>query len=456
MDRMFKTFLDGWLGGPSRMPLVIRGARQVGKTWLVRDLAKRKGLVLVEVNFERDSRSAQFFDHADPKRVFDDITLSLDINAEPDQAVLFLDEIQAAPEVLAKLRWFAEEMPELPVIAAGSLLEFSLAEFSSSMPVGRIRYAHVEPLSFCEYLIAHDRTKLLARLREWSPPDSLSLAVHEQAEAWFDRYAMVGGMPGIVSKELSGVSPGECRSLQRDLVQTYRDDFAKYSGRLEHQLLDPILLQVVRSLGSKFVYSQVGGGIKHYKVKKALELLAMARVCHLIPHSDANGFPLAAQVNDGMRKVSLLDVGFAHGLWNTPAGQAFPGVGELAPQIRSGMAEQLAAQQLRLAVGDPTLMGQLYYWQRGGGRSGEIDYLLELNGRVIPVEVKSGTAGSMKSLHHFMFDKQLDIAVRIDRNPPTRQTVEVRTTHGDPVAYELLNIPHYLTWRLPELLGQRF
>ena len=454
MKRDASVFLQRWLHSRSRMPLVIRGGRQVGKTWLVRDLAAREHRVLIEANLERDPLLARHFAQADPRRVFDDLTLNLNARTSPSAAILFVDEIQVAPEVLAKLRWFAEELPELPVVAAGSLLEFALSDFAYSMPVGRIRYAHVEPLTFSEFLAAHEQTILHERLEQYHPGGSLADAVHRQATGWYDRFAMVGGMPAVVAQDAGGAAAYLCRSVQRDLIQTYRDDFAKYAGRLDHRLLDPVLLAVTASLGGKLVYSRVGEGVKLQQAKRALELLAMARLCQLIPHSAANGIPLAAEANDRIRKVALLDVGLAHGLWNTPAGRGFPQWSELPPQVQGGLSEQLAAQELRTAVGGPDVVAQVHHWRREGGRNAEIDYLVEIDARIVPVEVKSGAAGAMKSLHQFMLDKDLPVAVRLDRNPPSLQLVDVKTTQGHRVRYQLLNLPHYLTWRLPRLIAQ--
>jgi hypothetical protein len=203
-------------------------------------------------------------------------------------------------------------------------------------------------------------------------------------------------------------------------------------------------------LGRKFIYAAVGDGIKQHHAKAAIELLAQARVCHILPYTAANGLPLGGEVKDTFRKVILLDVGLMQALLDTPAAAAFPSWTSLAEAVRGQMAEQLGGQQLRAALsrdgGDP----RLFYWQREGGRPGEIDYLVQLSNRVVPVEFKSGAAGAMKSLHQFMFDKHLDLAVRVDSNPPSIQDVSLRTTQGDQVKYLLLNLPHYLTWRIPE------
>jgi predicted AAA+ superfamily ATPase len=272
------------------------------------------------------------------------------------------------------------------------------------------------------------------------------------AMEFYDRYLMTGGMPEVVAADSAGAQASECRRLQSDLIQTYRNDFAKYSGRMEPQILDDVLRGVVDQLGNKFVYSLVGAGVKHQQAKHALDLLCMAQLCDSIPHAECNGVPLAGKINDRLRKIALLDVGLAHALWNTPAGNAFPRWTDVAPALRGGLAEQGVAQQLRAAIGEPTRRGQLFHWRRENGRVGEIDLVVECNGLIVPVETKSGAAGAMKSLHQFMHDKSLPLAVRVDRNPPSLQNMQVKTTLGDPVEYQLLNLPHYLACRIPTII----
>jgi predicted AAA+ superfamily ATPase len=332
-------------------------------------------------------------------------------------------------------------------------LEFALRDFEHSMPVGRVSFAFVEPMSFPEFLQAHGQERLLQRLVEWTPGLPLGDAAHAMAMEFYDRYLMTGGMPEVVAADAAGAQAIECRRLQRDLLQTYRNDFAKYSGRMDRRILDDVLRGVVDQLGCKFIYSHVGGGVKHQQAKRALELLCMAQLCDAIPHAECNGVPLAGKINVRLQKVALLDVGLAHGLWNTPAGNSFPRWTDVAPALRGGLAEQGVGQQIRAAMGEPTRRGQLFHWRRENGRVGEIDLVLECHGRIVPVETKSGAAGAMKSLHQFMHDKSLPLAVRMDRNPPSLQKMQVKTTLGDPVEYQLLNLPHYLAWRTPALVS---
>jgi hypothetical protein len=356
--------------------------------------------------------------------------------------------------VFAKLRWFYEEVPSLPVVAAGSLLELTLGDGHFSMPVGRVSFQHVEPMGFPEFLEAHGQQRLLRALEGWKPGATpLPEAAHERATEWFHRYSMVGGMPAVVAADAGGRDARACRELQRDLVAAFRGDFAKYSGRMHPGVLDATLRAVAGALGRKLVYAQFGDGVKQHQARRALDLLAGARVCHLVRHTAANGLPLGAEAKDTFRKAILADVGLAHALLGTPAATAFPSWTDLAPAVRGQLADQLAGQQLRLVdalTGDGP---DLFYWQREGGRPGEVDYLVVVGGRIVPVELKSGAAGSMKSLHQFMFDKRLDLAVRCDANPPSVMDVSVTTTRGDAVSYRLLSLPPYLLWALAEAVA---
>jgi len=454
MKRTISRELSVWLKSEGRKPLIIRGARQVGKTWLVRDLARTSGLDLVEINFEQNPLASRWFASNDPRQILGELSLALGREVVPGKSLLFLDEIQAGRAVLASLRWFAEQLPGLAVVAAGSLLDFALADAATRVPVGRVSYVHLESMSFPEFLRAHGQDRLLQALSSWSVGDALSPAAHEAATRWFDRFVMVGGMPAVVAADVERGDPRECRRLQSDLITTFRDDFARYAGRMDALILDYVLLAATSMLGRKFVAARVGEGVKQHQASRALELLCQARLCHRVLHSAANGIPLGGEINPRLCKVLLLDVGIAHGLIGTPAGSMFPTWTSHAPQVRGQLTEQVAGQQLRLVQARPGHEPSLYYWQREGGRAGEIDFVLQCGARIVPVELKAGAAGAMKSLHQFMFDKELSVAVRLDTNPPSLQPMDLATTQGQPVSYRLLNLPHYLTWRISKLVEE--
>ncbi len=447
MQRTVADFLDRWLADGNRKPLVMRGAQQVGKTWLVRDLARRHGRRLVELNLERRPELADHFKDGNPRAAVADLEADIGMAVNSTDTILFLDEIQAAPRVLAFLRWFREEMSALPVIAAGSLLDFALREHSFSMPVGRIAYCHVEPVSFYEFLDASGNSRLRQSLVAAGESFELSPRLHHRALELFAEYCLVGGLPEVLADWLDNHDDTRRLQLQRDLVATYRDDFNKYRERLSADLLRRVMDAVPRQLGGRFVYSHVDPELRHRDVKAALELLTLARVCHRVEHTAGNGLPLGAETNPRLVKALLLDVG----LVSIQLGFSRLDWRDLDAVVwanKGGLAEQFVGQHLRRLF-QPFEEPRLFYWQRTEGRHGEIDYLLQRGPRIIPVEVKAGSAGAMKSLHAFMHDKHLESALRLDTNPPSRQSLEVRTTTGESVKYELRSLPLYMVESIP-------
>ena len=450
MIRFAATELDQWFKSSNRKPLVLRGARQVGKTWLVRDFAKRNQLALIELNLEKLPALAELFTTNNPREIVGNLEAEFAIRITAESSCLFLDEIQAAPGLLAKLRWFKEEMPQLAVIAAGSLLEFALDRHQYSMPVGRISYFHLEQLSFFEFALACGQEPLYRKMISVDPTQGLPQTLHDKGLELYRQFCLVGGMPEVVQAWASEREPKECLKLQYDLLATYRDDFHKYGGEMDARLLDRILHSVAEQLGNKFVFSRVDVGARLMAVKNALNLLFQARVCSKVVHTGANGLPLGAEVNEKFFKALLIDVG----LVSAQLGLALmkrPQMEQVVFANKGGLAEQFVGQQLRAAQ-SPTMEPRLFYWQRTGGRLGEIDYLIQHGNQIVPIEVKAGAAGAMKSLHQFMAEKKLPLAVRFDTNPPTLQTIRVKTTTGEEVEYRLLSLPLYLAGHLDALI----
>ncbi len=450
MRKIQQKTLDQWLQSDNRKPLVLRGARQVGKTWLVRDLAERHQLDLVELNLERNPRLARHFESNEPRQILENLEAELGRRFATSRTLLFLDEIQATPELLATLRWFKEELPSLAVIAAGSLLDFTLKKHEFSMPVGRITYAYIEPVSFMGFLQASGNMPLYEHITNASVKNPPSPSLHEKCLQLYFEYSLVGGMPAVVSNWFANRDFSACLKLQQDLLATYQDDFSKYSKTNDVRTLVRIIDSVARQLGNKFVASRAGEGVRAAEIKNSISLLTGARVVSFIKHTSGNGVPLGAESNDKFYKVLFLDTGLISALLHLSQ----LNVSEIKTQLfknKGPLAEQFVGQQLRAALSqfeDPAL----FYWQRTDGRQGEIDYIIQHGNKIIPIEVKSGAAGAMKSLHQFMYDKQLDLAVRCDLNPMSIQKIEVKTTTGNPVSYNLISVPLYLAERIPEIL----
>jgi uncharacterized protein len=447
MKRFRSAFLTEWLVHPNRKPLIVRGARQVGKTWLVRELAEASDRTLVELNFEKRPELAGNFSSNDPARILSELQADLGRDIDPGRAILFLDEIQAAPALLASLRWFYEEMPELPVIAAGSLLDFTLQEHDFSMPVGRVMYCHVGPLTFFEFLGASGNENLREALRTAAAEGMLSPRLHARALELFSEYCLTGGLPEVVSAWTANRNDSRRLQLQQDLIASYRDDFNKYRKHVSADLLRRVLDTVPKQMGGNFVYQQVDADSSHRNLKLALEMLVLARVCHRIEHTAANGLPLGAEGNPRLFKVIMLDIGLSTAQMGLSRVD-FRNLDEVVWAGKGGMAEQFVGQHL-LSLFSPWEDPRLFYWQRTGGRQGEIDFILQQGPHIVPIEVKAGSAGSMKSLHAFMHSKRLPLAVRLDTNPPSLQDMDVLTTTGERARYRLLSLPLYMTEAIP-------
>ncbi len=455
MQRTCMVFLKEWLQASNRKPLVIRGARQVGKTWLVRHLAESQGYNLIEINLEKRPSLASLFSTNDPHQILLNLEAALNERIDPNKCLLFIDEIQATPDILAKLRWFAEDMPELPVIAAGSLLEFVLTEHTFSMPVGRINYMHLEPLSFEEFLLAYNKQHLIDYIKQYTLEHEIPYALHEQLMMLFKEYIIIGGMPQAVSSWVTTQSLQAVSQIHHDLIATYRDDFAKYSGRIATERLDEIIMAVPKYLGKKFVYSKINPVTHSTTIKRSLNLLCKAKVCHCIFGSAANGVPLAAEIQEKYIKVILLDVG----LCSTLLGLSFDQVNttaELDLINKGSIAEQVVGQLLR-TITPPYIEPALYYWHRTEkGSDAEIDYVFQHGAHVVPLEVKAGRTGTLKSLHLFMRLKHLSLAARVNSDIPRTINVTLKDNQGSPVNYVLLSLPFYLLSELHRLLQKAF
>ncbi len=451
MQRTSMNFLQNWITSDNRKPLVIRGARQVGKTWLVRHFAKSIGKKLIEVNLEKHPKLASAFASNEPQIIIQRLRSDFETAINPKDCIVFIDEIQEAPELFSKLRWFAEDMPELPVIAAGSLLEFVLGKHEISMPVGRISYLYLEPLSFEEFLLAHGKDELVAQLKEFTWNTGISEFTHDKLMSHFKEYVIVGGMPAAVASWSTKRSKTDVSQIHHDIMRTYRDDFGKYSGRIPPARLNEVITAIPKNLGGKFVYKKVNPDVPIPIIKQALELLSQARVCHMIKASASNGVPLAAELLSHYIKVILLDVGLSSAELGLALAE-LESIDELNLINKGGIAEQVVGQLLRTIYPfyqEPAL----YYWlSTDKHASAEIDYVIQHGSKIIPIEVKAGASGTLKSLHRFMHIKKLSLAVRINSSLPQLSEVNIKDTQGNAVCYQLRSIPFYLTGELHRLL----
>ncbi len=453
MKRSCMSYLKKWLTLPDRKPLVIRGARQVGKTWLVRHFAESTGMRLVEFNFEKRSGKevVPLFESDDPHEIIQSIERQLTIKIDPQNTLLFLDEIQAEPHLFAKLRWFYEDMPELPVVAAGSLLEFVLGTDRMRVPVGCINYMYMEPLSFIEFLLAMDQEQLVEVIRSFSWEKGISSAAHDQLMRFFKQYTYIGGMPKVVNSWAESKSLELVNMERQHILKTYMSDFGKYGSKVSRDLLANVVDVVPKSLGKQLVYTSIDPSEDKPQVMQALSWLNQARIVHTVNATAANGLPLKAEINTKFVKAILLDSGLCEASLDLTLSE-LEDVEEITMVNKGGIAEQMVGQLLRTIV-PYYIEPALYYWlSLKKGSDAEIDYIIQHKRIIVPIEVKAGNTGSLRSLHSFMKLKKLSTAVRICSGVPGVSTIKAETENG-PVEYELRSIPFYLISDLLRLLG---
>lgn len=415
--RLIDNYLSEWASRDTHKPVLLRGARQVGKSTAVKELSKKFDS-FVEINFEKQPKYKILFnDDLDVKRIVPQISAIYGTSIKPGQTLLFLDEIQECPRAIMALRFFKEDMPELHVIAAGSLLEFALKELPT-FGVGRIHSMFMYPMTFDEFLEANGQQLLIETRNEASIDNPLPEPIHNKLVDFLRTYVLVGGMPEAVKTWVEYHDYIRCQEVQDDIVVTYEDDFPKYKKNVDPTLLRRTLRSVAVQAGKKFVYTKVGLDYKTAEVKKAVELLTLAGILHPVTHTDANGLPLGSEEDKSYQKMLLLDTGLLLRLLNMSLGD----VSELTTQILTASATDLANKgpMAEMVVGlemlhnmSPNIRHELYYWVRHAKNSqAEIDYIATYLQTVVPIEVKADTQGGMKSLWAFMRDKRLHYAIR--------------------------------------------
>ncbi len=442
--------MSEWRDRPGRKPLVLRGARQVGKTYLVEHWGLENFESVVKVDLERERELHSLFSQSDPQRVLDELGVLRGRNVTLGKVLLFLDEIQACPSALAMLRYFHELVPALHVIAAGSLLDFTMREFQYSMPVGRIEFLHLQPMSFEEFVAATEGGALVNYLQTWTLAQPPSEAVAKKLLELVRRCIFVGGMPEAVGAYAERKDLLEVQRIQTALVETMQADFGKYGPPRLQELMRKTYRHIAENVGRKIKLVNISREERSADVRRALELLTLSRVVHQVAHTSANGLPLGAGRDERHSKALFLDVGLANRL----CGLDLVGTEELITVIEGALAEQFVGQQL-LCAGPAFEDPQLYYWAREArNANAEVDFVISRNQEILPVEVKAGKSGTLRSTFQFLLEKRRNRAVRFHTGSPALEDVKLPGEEGTTV--QLLSLPLYAVGQLDRLLGEAF
>ena len=452
MYRFASEYLKKWKSIKRRKPLVIRGARQVGKTYLVRSFAGEHFDRLLEINFEQEPDIALLFSSNKPHKIIQLLELQFNIPISDGKTLIFLDEVQAAPEVLSSLRYFYEEIPEQYIIAAGSLLEFAFEETSFSMPVGRIEYLYLGPMQFEEFLLASGKDNLVSFLTNFNYQDSIPNPVHLQLVELMRAFFVTGGMPDPVSTYLETRSWQACESVKHSLFTTFQDDFNKYGRRVKNQRLQLLFKKIPLVVGNKFKYVNIDRQERAGDLAKALNLLCLAHLAYRVQHSSCTGIPLGATADAKKFKIIFPDVG----IMSTVCGfnlLDYEKVEDVMLVNSGSICEQYIGQHLLFSqqfFREP----ELHYWVREKkGSSAEVDYVIGEGPRIVPVEVKAGKSGTLKSLQIFIEEKHPGICVRFNSEHPSFFKGLTTLPDRQKTVFRLLSLPLYMVGQTRRLIA---
>lgn len=399
---LFYDLLD-WRDSSMRMPVILRGARQVGKTHIVRQLGEQFES-FIEVNFEKRRDLINIFEgDISPVTILKKLMVILECVITPGKTLLFFDEIQEAPRAILALRYFYEEMPELHVIAAGSLLDFAIEKVG--VPVGRVSFLYLYPLSFIEYLYVCGYHLLAEEMINHIPSEPMSEVIHEKALRLLGEYIAIGGMPKAVYRWKEEKSVRACTRVLKSIKESYEEDFEKYAKKNEIKYVELLFKQIPTLICQPFKYSHVSTEYRKRELEPALVLLEKAGIVRRVMHSAGNGFPLGAEADFNKFKLIIFDIGLCQSIlglelkdWFIEAESAFINKGQIA--------ENFVGQEL-LAYSNPNERQHLYSWSRETrGSNAEVDYLTTYNNNIIPIEVKSGHGAGLQSMRKFLESHQ--------------------------------------------------
>lgn len=435
MKRSIEKDLLEWKNKPDRKPLLIRGARQIGKTYIIEAFAKKHFESFVSVNFEEMKEAKKSFeDDLTPSLILRDLSTRLKQPIIPGKTVLFFDEIQACPNALLSLRFFKEQMPELHLIGAGSLLEFIMGDDRFSFPVGRVEYLYMRPMSFIEFLEAKGDQAAIEWLNEVTPSKPVGGGTHASLIQSVKEYFIVGGMPEAVSSFILTQQFLGLDAIHQNLLNSYENDLGKYPKSSQQKFMRLLFETTPRIVGEHFKYAKIQPHAQSRDYLESLDVLSRTGILHQVFANSAAGLPLEAQKKEKRFKLLFLDIG----LLPQPI-QSILDAEDLVTVNRGNLAEQFVGQEF-VAYEKPYRRPSLYYWEKEKqGSDAEVDFVIEVGSHIVPVEVKAGQKGRLRSLRQFMLEKKSPLGIRISQAPLSLEN-------------HILSVPFYMIHEIPRLI----
>jgi uncharacterized protein len=408
INRSIDKYLEDWKKESNRKPLMIRGARQIGKSTSIRKLGESFEY-FVEVNFDELPEIATFFKgNLDVKKIIEQLSIFYNVPIEEGKTLIFFDEIQNCKEAINSLRYFYEKLPELHIIATGSLLEFAFANLPS-FGVGRIKSLFMYPISFDEFLMALEERNLLKAKQNANSKNPLSEPIHNKLVEYLFTFILIGGMPEVVKNYAEKRNFIAAQEILTNLNLSFQTDFSKYKKRVPRQRIIDSLMAVAVQTGSKFVLSKIPN-TNSIQARESLHLLQLAGLVLPITHSSANGIPLGAEAKHYRAKMILVDTGLYQNLLDIQLSELILDIKNI---INKGALAECFWGLEYIKYQSPLLPPNLYYWHREArNANAEVDYIIQKGKNIIPIEIKSSNKGSMQSLHLFMKEKNSELGYR--------------------------------------------
>jgi predicted AAA+ superfamily ATPase len=408
--RLTDSYLELWKKDDFKKPLLLRGARQVGKSSSVRNLGK-SFTHFIEINLEENTGLHTLFTETNSiESICAKLEITFNIPIIEGETLLFLDEIQSCPSAITALRYFYEQKPNLHIIAAGSLLEFAL-ETLPSFGVGRIRTLFIYPFSFDEFLLAMQEERLLELKKKATNENPLDLIFHQKLTDYFKQFLIIGGMPEVIARFSVHKNYLEAQQVLDDLLISLKSDFVKYKKRVPSNRINEVFESVSKQMGTKFVYTKIGNHLTNLQIKEALQLLILSGLVIPVTHTAGNGIPLGAEIDMKKRKMLLLDTGLFQRILGLDAANIV--LENNFETINKGAIAELFFGLEWLKYSSPFSQNELYYWHRENKTgNAEVDYIVQKNNGIHPVEIKSSKSGAMQSLRMFLKEKNIPKGVR--------------------------------------------
>ena len=402
--------LKAWQKSLHRKPLIVRGARQVGKTELIKEFGRTQYQQTAYVSLDNNSRMAALFDgDFDVNRLIQGLKAETNVDIEPDNTLIVLDEIQEVPKALTALKYFCENAPQYHIVVAGSLLGVATHQ-GASFPVGKVDYLELAPLSFREFLLALGEKHLVEMITSTSMDQELLASFHDRLINYVKTYCYVGGMPEVVASYVEQRSWNEVRRIQNNILFDYANDFSKHTpeasfARRIEQVWRIVPSQLAKE-NAKFVFGMIRAGARAKEYESALAWLEEAGLVRRVNRLEASRIPIMSYANASAFKLYHLDVGLLAAMVRLDERVLLEG-NQVFTEFRGSLAEQLALQELQVDGGL-----DICYWAMDGQSRAEVEFIVQTGSQIVPVEVKSGTNLRAKSLAVYMNKYQPRLAVR--------------------------------------------